>query len=78
MDLYYLPTCPHCHKVISWIEARDLTGSFNFIDVTASDAAGLALEEATGQDGVPALVTKDGEAIIGDAPILEYLSSVFE
>jgi glutaredoxin len=76
MELFYLPTCPHCHKVINWIEGHDLTDKFNFIDVSASEEAGIQLEKVSGQDGVPCLVAGD-QVIVGDTPIIEYLEQLY-
>lgn len=77
MTLYYLPTCPHCHRVITWIEGHELTDKFNFIDVSASDEAASDLEQVSGQDAVPCLVTDDGRAIVGDEPIIQYLDQLY-
>lgn len=78
MDLYYLPTCPHCHKVITWIEGHGLTDKFNFIDVSASDEASQDLESVSGQDAVPCLALADGTCLVGDEPIIQYLEKLYD
>lgn len=77
MTLYYLPTCPHCHKVITWIEAHGLTNHFNFVDASSDPAAQEALIQASGEGSVPCLITPDGHALVGDTPIIDYLETQY-
>ncbi len=73
MDLYYMPSCPHCHRVLQWMEENGLEDEVITHDITASDAAADELMRIEGGEGyVPCLV--DGERIVvGDGPIIEYL-----
>ena len=75
MTLYYLPTCPHCHRVINGIEAHGLTNRFNFVDASSDSSAQEALFQASSEGSVPCLVTPEGRAIVGDTPIIEYLET---
>ena len=73
MDLYYMPTCPHCHKVMDWIRENDDSAKFNYYDVTADEAAADRLMRLEGGKGYVPCLDADGRAIIGDGPIIEYL-----
>ncbi len=73
MDLYYMPSCPHCHRVIGWIRENDASEFFTFYDVTASDDAARQLERVEGGDGYVPCLDDDGRVIIGDNPIIAYL-----
>lgn len=77
MTLYYLPTCPHCHRVINWIEARGLTNQFDFVDASRDPAAQEALFQVSREGSVPCLVTPDGKAVVGDTPIIDYLETQY-
>ncbi|MDJ1122811.1 glutaredoxin [Olsenella sp. YH-ols2217] len=78
MTLFYLPTCPHCHKVITWIEGHGITDKFNYVDVSASDEAATELEQVSGQDSVPCLQLGDGTCLVGDTPIIEWLEKTYQ
>lgn len=77
MDLYYSPECPHCHRVITWIEGHGLTDRFNYIDVLASQTAVDKLQKVSRSGSVPCLVTDDDKVILGDDKILEYLQALY-
>ena len=77
MTLFYLPTCPHCHRVINWIEAHGLTNQFDFVDASRDPAAQEALFQASGEGSVPCLVTSEGQSIVGDSPIITFLENQY-
>ncbi len=72
MDLYYMPTCPHCHRVIHWIDEHGVGELFSFYDVVDSPEAGRRLEQVEGGDGYVPCLDDDGRVIIGDNPIIAY------
>ena len=75
MDLYYMPTCPHCHRVMEWINEHYEDDLFNYHNVDASQADADELMRVEGGEGyVPCLVDGD-RVIIGDGPIIEFLES---
>ncbi|MEY8437670.1 glutaredoxin [Atopobiaceae bacterium 24-176] len=76
MTLFYLPTCPHCHRVITWIEGNGLTDKFNYIDCSKETGA-AELKRASDQQSVPCLVTDDGRCLVGDDDILAFLQKVY-
>lgn len=77
MTLFYLPTCPHCHRVITWIEGQGLTDKFNYIDCS-NEAGAAELQQVSGQQSVPCLVTGDDQCLIGDESILAYLQKLYD
>lgn len=76
MTLFYLPTCPHCHSVITWIEGQGLTDKFNYIDCS-KEAGAAELQQVSDQQSVPCLVTDDDQCLIGDESILAYLQKLY-
>lgn len=76
MTLFYLPACPHCHRVITWIEGQGLTDKFNYIDCS-KEAGAAELQEVSGQQSVPCLVTGDETYLVGDEDILAYLQNLY-
>ena len=73
MDLYYMPTCPHCHRVMDWIRENDDPDRFAYFDVTSDEVAANKLMELEGGKGYVPCLAAHGRVIIGDGPIIEYL-----
>ena len=77
LELYELPGCPYCAKVISKLDELDL--EYVSHEVPRSHAARTEVKEISGQTGVPVLVDKahgvDGMAESDD--IVAYLEKTY-
>jgi glutathione S-transferase len=75
MELYQAEWCPHSHRVRQRL--TELGADVLLHQVPADPDERSALETATGQREIPALVTDDGDAVCGDDAILGYLNAHF-
>ena len=60
LELFYKPTCPYCHKVMSFMEQNNIELPMH--DIVADDAARERLIEVGGKRQVPCLFI-DGKAM---------------
>jgi glutaredoxin 3 len=72
VELYQAEWCEHSHRVRQRLTELGL--DFFARQVPAEPAAREELREIVGDTEIPALVTDDGDAIVGEDGILEYLS----
>lgn len=70
LELYYMPTCPYCKKVLRFMDAHDIRMPLHDIMSDAHDHDYLA--EHGGKVQVPCLFI-DGEALYESDDIIEYL-----
>ena len=84
-EYYWSETCPHCAKVAEFMNSWDKKDQFDLqkFEISKSgDNAKLLVQRGTAcaipqnELGVPLLVTPQGQCIIGDEPIIEYLKSL--
>lgn len=75
MELYQAEWCPHSHRVRQRL--TEVGADILLHQVPAEPDERSALEAATGQREIPALVTDDGRAVCGDDEILAYLDDHF-
>lgn len=74
LELFYKPTCPYCHKVMSFMEQNNIELPMH--DIVADDAARERLIEVGGKRQVPCLFIDD-KAMYESGDIINYLSEVF-
>jgi glutaredoxin len=70
LELYYMPTCPYCRKVLSFMRANDINLPLH--DITTDASAERQLVDVGGKRQVPCLFIK-GEALYESDDIIEYL-----
>jgi hypothetical protein len=79
-------TCPHCKNVAAFLESYSEKDKIVLDKKEVSenrDNARLLSEKAascnipSNQVGIPLLVTKEGECLSGDTPIIDYLKKLF-
>ena len=77
ITLYELPGCPYCQKVIETLDRLEL--EYSSIEVPRAHGERSAVEEISGQTGVPVLVdTAHGvEGMPESADIIDYLESTY-
>lgn len=72
LKLYQAEWCPYCARVRS--KMTDLVLTYVNINVPRSKSDRMELMEASGQTGIPTLVTEDGQVIADDDDaIIAYL-----
>ncbi len=71
MELYQAEWCPHSHRVRQRLTELGLDVTLR--QVPAEKEERDALERATGDRSIPALVTDDGDVLHGDDAILAWL-----
>jgi glutathione S-transferase len=76
MELYQAEWCPHSHKVRQRLTELGL--DFVARQVPAAPDERDSLEDATGTNDIPVLVTDDGETLKGEEEILPYLDRFHE
>lgn len=69
-ELYIMPTCPYCHKVLQFMEAHDI--DLPLRDITREPAARERLVEVGGKAQVPCLFI-DGAPMYESDDIIAYL-----
>ena len=73
-DLYILPTCPYCKKVISFMDENGI--KYNTIDISDKSAED-ALIQAGGKRQVPFFVDRERNIQMYESlDIIEYLKTV--
>jgi len=77
IELYELPGCPYCAKVKRKLDDLDL--EYEVVQVPASHGDRDAVEELTGQTGVPVLVDEahDVEGMPESDDIVAYLETTY-
>lgn len=68
--LFYSPTCPHCQKVIAYLQQEHKTVTMKNV----KDVANQNEYRALNTTGVPVLVV-DGKIIQGETAIIEYFKN---
>lgn len=74
LELFYKPTCPYCHKVLSFMEANNIELPLH--DIMADDAARERLIEVGGKRQVPCLFI-DGKAMYESDDIINFLTKTY-
>lgn len=72
LDLYVIPGCPYCHKVLDFL--KDKAIDYRVIDIYADEAAKAHLKEVGGKVQCPCLFV-DGEPMYESQDIIDYLKS---
>ena len=75
LELFYKPTCPYCHKVMSFMEQNNIELPMH--DIVADDAARERLIEVGGKRQVPCLFI-DGKAMYESGDIIAYLAKTYD
>ncbi|MDZ7730360.1 MAG: glutathione S-transferase N-terminal domain-containing protein [Natrialbaceae archaeon] len=77
MELYVLPGCPYCAKVINKLDALDL--EYETIEVPSAHPERTKVKAVSGQTGVPVLVdaANDVEGMPESDDIVAYLESEY-
>jgi len=77
LELYELPGCPYCAKVIDKLDELDLEYASH--EVPRSHAERTEVEEVSGQTGVPVLVDPDNdvEGMPESDDIVAYLEKTY-
>ena len=76
MELYQAEWCPHSHKVRQRLTELGL--DFTARQVPADPDERDMLDAVAGTSEIPVLVTDDGESLIGEDEILDYLDGFDE
>ena len=69
-ELFYMPTCPFCRKVLSFMEQHDI--ELPLSNITAEQEARATLERVGGKVQVPCLFI-DGKPLYESDDIIAYL-----
>lgn len=69
-ELYYMPTCPFCRKVLSFMEQHNI--ELPLRNITAEPEARATLERIGGKVQVPCLFI-DGKPLYESDDIIAYL-----
>ena len=72
MELYQAEWCPHSHKVRQ--KLTELRLDFWVRQVAADAGERTQMQQHVGTNEIPVLVPDDGEPLLGEEAILEYLS----
>lgn len=72
LELYIMPGCPYCHKVLAFMERHDITLPLHDITANPDDRATLA--RVGGKVQVPCLFV-DGAPLYESDDIITYLES---
>ncbi|WP_257628093.1 glutathione S-transferase N-terminal domain-containing protein [Haloplanus salinarum] len=77
LELYELPGCPYCAKVIDKLDELDL--EYVSHEVPRSHSERTDVEDVSGQTGVPVLVDPDNdvEGMPESDDIVEYLEETY-
>jgi len=75
LELYQTEWCPASRRVRQRLTELDLTYVCRQVPVEREER--LELFARTGVDSIPALVSEDGEALVGEEAILWYLDERF-
>ena len=73
-ELFYMPTCPFCRKVLSFMDAHDI--DLPLRNITTEPAAREELERIGGKVQVPCLFI-DGKPMYESDDIIAYLNETF-
>ena len=71
LELYFMPTCPYCRKVLAYMKENDITMPLH--DITASQEDCDRLVAVGGKRQVPCLFV-DGKPMYESSDIIDYLS----
>lgn len=75
LELYYMPTCPFCRKVITWMQEHNIDDVVMH-DITSEPGAAEKLVEVGGKKQVPCLFI-DGKPMYESDDIIEFLSKEY-
>lgn len=75
LELFFKPTCPYCHKVLSFMKDHNI--ELPLYDIDSDEAARNRLIEVGGKRQVPCLFI-DGAAMYESNDIIAYLSKTFD
>ncbi|MBN1373850.1 hypothetical protein JW962_00750 [Candidatus Dojkabacteria bacterium] len=86
--IFHSESCPHCKKVVQFVENQNLTDKVVLKELPASQAETdqtlwdnqtqfIEIIQELGLDGGIPLIVKDGSYVSGDTPIINYLTSEF-
>lgn len=70
-ELFYMPTCPYCRKVLAFMQTQDI--ELPLRDITAEPQARETLETVGGKVQVPCLFI-DGKPMYESDDIIDYLA----
>ncbi len=71
LELYQAEWCPYSHRVRERLTELNLDFTARQVEPHREQRA--AMRDAVGSDAIPVLLTEEGEAIVGDDDILEFL-----
>lgn len=74
LELFFKPSCPYCHKVLSFMDANNIKLPLH--DIEADEASRERLINEGGKRQVPCLFI-DGTALYESNDIIEYLKKTF-
>ena len=72
LELYIMPGCPFCRKVLSYMERHGMSG--HFCDITANPSDRSTLQNVGGKVQVPCLFI-DGKPLYESDDIIAYLEA---
>lgn len=72
LELYFMPTCPYCRKVMKFMDSQGITMPMH--DITADRKDRENLERVGGKVQVPCLFI-DGKPLYESDDIIAYLSN---
>lgn len=85
LEYYWGNGCPHCEVVAEFLDSWDKKDEvtinkfetwYNKENESRLQAVGAYCNIPSNQVGVPLLFTPDGQCLIGDTPIIDYLKSL--
>jgi glutaredoxin len=74
LELYYMPSCPYCRKVLNFMHKNDIDLPLH--DINSDMAAETELVKVGGKRQVPCLFI-DGAPLYESEDIIDYLSEKF-
>lgn len=84
-EYFWSTTCPHCAAVNEFMQNWEHTSEFTLDKYETSNPANAGRLQARAlscsippsQIGVPLMFTPQGKCIVGDQPIIDYLSTLY-
>ncbi|AEB07886.1 glutaredoxin [Coriobacterium glomerans PW2] len=74
LELYYMPTCPFCRRVLNYMEVHNIDIPRH--DITSEPTARTTLEEQGGKMQVPCLFI-NGKPLFESDDIITFLETAF-
>ena len=75
LELFYMPTCPYCRKVLAWMRDHDVE-DITLFDIVSEPKNKDRLITEGGKHQVPCLFI-DGKPLYESDDIIEYLSTIY-